>query len=192
MPAMYEIHWLPNGPIEPFAGSRGNYYEFSDSDHLDLQSTPVWCHRCGRVTHGEDLSSVEELDEQIRDLNDPTSEAYRSARYGILEEEFGTGEQFRQEYLEKLRRRRTWRDSRISPPKCIRCGSTDILALPCGEAVASPLGNGAIRVECIGMCSTVFNEWFFTPEGDRIPRDTKPTYWSYPEADDPEKSREFL
>jgi predicted oxidoreductase len=33
------------------------------------------------------------------------------------------------------------------------------------------------------MCSTRFNEWFFTPEGDRIPRDTKPTYWHHPALD---------
>jgi hypothetical protein len=41
------------------------------------------------------------------------------------------------------------------------------------------------------MCSTVFNEWFFTPEGDRIPRDTQPTYWAFPESDDAEKTRDF-
>jgi len=33
--------------------------------------------------------------------------------------------------------------------------------------------------------------WFFTPEGDRIPRDTQPTYWQLPENSDPEKAREI-
>jgi hypothetical protein len=39
----------------------------------------------------------------------------------------------------------------------------------------------------IGLCSNDFNEWFFTPEGDRIPRDTKPTYWYHPVLDHPSR-----
>ena len=31
MPAFYEIRWLPNGPTEEYAGSRGIYYEFFES-----------------------------------------------------------------------------------------------------------------------------------------------------------------
>jgi hypothetical protein len=43
------------------------------------------------------------------------------------------------------------------------------------------------------MCSTDFNEWFFTPEGDRIPRDTKPTYWHHPVLDkEPGKFKRLL
>ena len=46
-------------------------------------------------------------------------------------------------------------------------------------------------IHCVGMCSTSFNEWFFTPEGDRIPRDTRPTYWHHPELDKPEHQKRF-
>jgi hypothetical protein len=84
MPAWYEIRWLPEGRTEKFAGSRGNYYEFSESDHLDVYSVPVWCHRCATVTHGENLSSVEEIDKQIRDFNDPSSDLYRMTQNSLL------------------------------------------------------------------------------------------------------------
>jgi hypothetical protein len=188
---MYEIRWLPNGTTEPFAGSRGNYYEFSESDRLDLYSVPVWCHRCRRITDGEDLSTVEEIDKQIRDLNDPSSELYRMTRHGLVNELLGKGEELLEERLAELQRRRRWRKSRQSPPKCIHCGTSEILALPMGVPVPNPLGDGEIQVDCVGMCSTSFNEWFFTPEGDRIPRDTQPTYWYHPELDKPEHRKRF-
>jgi hypothetical protein len=186
MPAFYEIRWLPEGRTDKFAGSRGNYYEFSKSDRLDLHSVPVWCHRCGKITHGEELSTIDDIDKQIRDLNDPSSELYRMTRHGVLDELLGKGDEFLHEQIAELQRRRRWREERKSPPKCIHCGTTQIVALPMGVPVPNPGGPGQIQVDCVGMCSTNFNEWFFTPEGDRIPRDTRPTYWHHPELDKPE------
>ena len=186
MPAFYEIRWLPDGKTEKFAGCRGNYYEFSESDRLDLHSAPIWCHRCRMITHGEALSTVEEIDTQIRDLNDPSSEPYRMTRHGLLDELLGKGEEVLQERVAELQRRRRWREERRSPPKCIHCGTTQIMLLPLGVAMPNPEGPGQILVDCVGMCSTIFNEWFFTPEGDRLARDTHPTYWHHPELDTPE------
>jgi hypothetical protein len=48
--------------------------------------------------------------------------------------------------------------------------------LPEGVPVPHPSGEGMIQIDCVGMCSTSFNEWFLTPQGDRIPRETRPTY----------------
>jgi hypothetical protein len=185
MPGLYEIHWLPEGRTEKFAGSRGNYYEFSDTDRLDLDSVPVWCHRCAKITHGESLPSLDEIDQQIHDLHDPASDLYHMTRHGVLDEFFGKGQELLQEQLAKLQRRRQWRATRKSPPKCIHCGSAEIIELPLGKPVANPAGAGEIELQLIGMCSTSFNEWFFTPEGDRIPRETQPTYWHHPELDKP-------
>jgi hypothetical protein len=179
MPASYEIRRLPDGPIEEFFGSRGNYYEFSESDRLDLHSVPVWCACCAEFTEGEDLSTVEEIDQKIRALNDPASELYRMTRYGLLDDLFGKGQEFLRDQLGELQRRRRWRTGRNSPPKCIVCGSNKITIIPEGTPMPHPNGDGMIEIACVGMCSTEFNEWYFTPEGDRIPRDTKPTYWSF-------------
>jgi hypothetical protein len=187
MPGLYEIRWLPEGRTEKFPGSRGNYYEFSESDRLNLHSVPVWCHRCVKITHGEELSTVDEIDKQIRDLNDPSSESYHVSRIDVLDELLpDKGDQLLQERIAELRRRRRWREGRQSPPKCIYCGTSEILVLPMVVPVPNPIGDGEIQIDCVGMCSTIFNEWFFTPEGDRIPRDTQPTYWHHPELDKPE------
>ena len=65
------------------------------------------------------------------------------------------------------------------------------MELPVGKAIANPAGVGQLQIDCVGMCSTKFNEWFFTPEGDRIPRDTRSTYWHHPELDKPEHRKRF-
>ena len=87
MPAYYEIRWLPDGPTELFGGTRGNYYHFLETDHLDLHTVLIWCHGCKNFTDGEDLSTVEEIDQQIRDLNDPSSVWHRITRAECLQEQ---------------------------------------------------------------------------------------------------------
>ena len=56
----------------------------------------------------------------------------------------------------------------------------EIAVLPEGQEVSIPTGPGSVILSVSGLCSTSFNNRFYTPEGDRIPRDTKPTYWSLP------------
>ena len=195
MPAMYEIRYQPQGKVERFYGSRGNYYEFEDGTRLDVHTTPAWCRACGGLTHGERIDSLARIDQQIADLNDPSSELYRFTQRSLLPEldDLVPKDKFRLDQLAEAHKRRDWRHRRTSPPRCIRCGSTDVVILPIGEAVPHPAGAGTIEVRWIGMCSTSFNEWFFTPEGERIPRDTKPTYWHHPALDNtPSALRDIL
>lgn len=177
MPAFYQLTFGPDGRIQRFAGTRGNYYEWPDGTRLEIDTTPAWCHRCAAVRHGERLETVEEIDQQIADLRDPRSALYRAYAKDSAGECKNLGEAFARRYCEPWERRRAWRTARASPPRCLVCGSTDIFVYPLGTAVPNPAGEGSVTVRVRGMCSTDFNEWFFTPEGNRIPRDTKPTYW---------------
>ena len=77
MPFHYEFRFFPDGRVEQFCGSRGNYYEFQDGSRLDMYTTPVWCRRCCKITHGEKADTVEEIDQQLADLRNPRSELYR-------------------------------------------------------------------------------------------------------------------
>lgn len=183
MPGMYEIRFLPDGPVAEFAGSRGNYYELDDGSHLDMHTTPIWCLHCGKVTHGERIESLEEIDRQLADLNDSNSDLYRMTARGTLHELTGGGDDYLQKRVDELLRRRRWRERRISPAKCILCGSTDIFVFPVNQESPNPAGPGTVEVKIVGMCSTSFNEWFFNSEGNRVPKDTKPTYWHHPELD---------
>ena len=122
-------------------GSRGDRYELAKGTHIDLRSSPVWCRQCNGFTDGESIEAPEEIDRQIADLRDPTSELYRFCYPG------GTGSIGVDvlQLITKLNKRRRWRESRKSPPKCLGCGSTEIVLLPAGEKVANPAGPGWSR-----------------------------------------------
>jgi hypothetical protein len=178
MPAYYEIKFLPEGPVTRFAGSRGNYYEFEDGSHSDMETTPVWCHRCKEIIHGEEIESLDVINQKIADLHDPMSEHYRIIKIlSANHKGVDAHEKFRLDEIEKAEKRRQWREQRRSGPKCIHCGSTDIFVFPVNQEVPNPAGQGTVEVSFVGMCSTEFNQWFFTPEGERIPKGTKPTRW---------------
>ena len=176
MPPVYRIKLLPSGETREFYGSRGDYYELEDGTHIDVRSGPVWCRRCKDFMDGESIEGLEDLDRQIADLRDPTSDLF-----GFFQES-GSGslgvDGIR--FITRMLKRRRWREGRQSPPKCLGCGSAEVVLLPEGERVDNPTGTGWVEVTVTGHCSTSFNNRFFTPEGDRIPRDTKPTYWTLP------------
>ena len=184
MPVMYEIAYLPEGRLADFAGSRGNYYEFEDGSHVDLQSTPVWCHRCGKVTHGESIKPLVEIAAMLSELLDPDSERSQEIMSPYLPDRAEVGAKVRLDRIDSTKKRRLWRERRQSAPKCIMCGSTDLFEFEMGQPIPNPAGHGTIEVRVTGLCSTQFNQWFFTTEGDRIPRDTKPTYWHHPGVKD--------
>jgi hypothetical protein len=178
MPAVYDIKFLPSGEVRKFYGSRGDFYELEDGSHLDVRSGPVWCRRCRGFTDGESIESLAEIDGQIADLEDPESELFR-----VIVDTFPTPDglpRLRPRFIEILRQRRQWLARRLSPPKCLECGSMEIVVLPEGREVSNPTDTGSVVISISGLCSTSFNNRFYQPEGDRIPRDTKPTYWSLP------------
>jgi hypothetical protein len=186
VPAYYEIKFLPDGRVEEFAGSRGNYYEFDDGSRLDVEAVPAWCRRCGDIAHGERVEPLEKIDRHLAELQDPGSEFCRMAIGAMTDPE-----ELRLHLIDKWQKRRRWRAGRKSPARCILCGSTDLVIFPLDEPVPHPGGDGTIEVSCVGMCSTEFNDWFFTPEGERIPRDTKPKYWHHPALGELNTSRGF-
>jgi hypothetical protein len=183
MPAKYEIAFLPNGPKLKFSGTRGNYYEFQDGRRLELHTDPVWCRNCKKVTHGEVIDSIEKIDDRIANLERLAAEIRREMTLPPLPEPNAPGDREQREQIAEWKLRRQWRLQRRSPPRCIICGSIDIVAFPLDQVIPNPAGEGSVTMTCTGLCSTSFNEWFFTPEGERIPRDTKPTYWRHPGQD---------
>jgi hypothetical protein len=136
--------------------------------------------QCGDWRHGERLEPVAEIDQQLADLRNPRSKLYQLYAHDYLEECKDLGPAFCADVIAQLKLRRRWREARVSPPKCIECGSSDIVVVPMNESITNPAGPGTIEVRIRGMCSTLFNEWYFTPEGDRIQRDAAPTYWHHP------------
>jgi hypothetical protein len=165
MPAVYEIKFLPSGDVLEFYGSRGDSYECEDGSCVGVISKLVWCRRCGDFTHSESIEGLDEIDQLLADLHDPSSEVSRGLRYRLR-------------IIEQMEERRRWLLGRRSPPKCLECGSTDIVIFRSGERAEYPGGPGWVEITVTGHCSTSFNNRCYTPEGDRIPTETKPTYWT--------------
>ena len=163
MPFMYEITFLPERVATRFYGSRGNYYLMSGVGTLKLLLQLVWCRKCGDFSEAERLPSMEEIDARIATIR-RWGEQFRMQ--GIPGEEKGS---LKRE-MEELTLRRAWRHDRVTPPKCIKCGSLSFVLLNEG-VVANPTGSGTIEIRTVGMCSSDFNDWTFTPEGDRIRSD---------------------
>jgi hypothetical protein len=110
-------------------------------------------------------------------------------------QEFRNGENL--EFHSPTRQQKLFLGNRVSAPRCLECGQTELSKLQFGEEIADPRrsSSGTIRIECVGLCSTEFNNWFFTPQGRRIRLDIKPGYWELKskvwsrlskEEDDPE------
>jgi len=57
MSAYYEVRFLPSGTVMKSFGSEFNFYALEDASRIDLQTTPVWCHQCGRIGDGERIES---------------------------------------------------------------------------------------------------------------------------------------
>lgn len=166
MPALYRLTFLPDGSTRDFCGSRGNYYRLTDGSEIELRSWPVWCVRCGDVTHGERLESVEEIDRKIARLERLADEIRREMSRPPPPAPGARGDRFEREQIGQLRQRRAWRERRRTPPRCLVCGSTGIVSLEGGRAVHA--GRGTVVCQIVGMCSTSDNMWYFTSEGERI------------------------
>ncbi|HEX8913617.1 MAG TPA: hypothetical protein VF796_14760 [Humisphaera sp.] len=171
MPGFYLLTYLPSARTEHYADSRGYYYRLGDGREIDVRVSPVWCPRCSGVTDGEEIEPVREIDMRIADAERLAAEIRRDMETWLVTHSDAPGDRIVRADIEALRLRRSWRERRVSPPRCLDCGSTGILPLPQGKPVRVP--GGSIRCECIGHCSTILADRYFTAEGERIAGGTR-------------------
>src|SRR5687768_16458955 len=98
-------------------------YRFDDGSTLKIEQEAAWCEGCQKFVCVECVPSAEVLAERIQALLDPsdmTSFLYPTP--DAIEKA-----------LDELWVRLTWRLTRESPARCLRCGSTDIEAVRFGN-----------------------------------------------------------
>tara|TARA_R110002049_G_scaffold133887_2_gene293272 strand:+ start:177 stop:740 length:564 start_codon:yes stop_codon:yes gene_type:complete len=184
VPSFYTIRFSDSETDVEWCGARGFYYEFGDGTNIGLRPTIAWCCRCSDFIDAEWIPSLDQIKNELRELTDPSSR--RASSFTSTEPPFDKSpfiERRARLYAEakdEASRRIQWRADRVSPPKCLICGSTEIHFPGDDQTVEIP-GHGTATVNWTGMCSTDFCNWFYTPEGDRIARETKPSYWHLPE-----------
>jgi hypothetical protein len=163
MPGVFEIN--VGGAITQLVGSCDNYYVLSRGELLELHPWPAWCAACGRFTEAEQFEATAWYDEQIR-----TAEHYTNRPGLIPPDQYALNLLVRQ--LPDMRRRRAWRATRQSPPKCIHCGSVAVTVLWGDADTFDVPGVGQVGLRVPGRCSSegsCVHFWYFTPEGDRTP-----------------------
>jgi hypothetical protein len=187
MPATYTLTYLSTGHTVETWLLRGVYYELADGSAIDVTTRIAWCRKCREFTDGELIESPDEIRQQIKALRTPESAAYKFAEWNNQQIQAATGKtdsNWRESNIAALESRLKWRLERNSPPKCLVCGSTDIVFPLSKDETVSEINIpdiGTVRVESAGISSTEFANWFYTPEGDRIPRYATPTYWGVPD-----------
>lgn len=146
-------------------------YKLTDGSTLNVERTFAWCSGCTAVVWAETIPSLEDLRREREELNDPTQEMIDclttlAGRYSTYEEEL---ERSRASLDDRI----LWRETRVSPPHCLTCGSTEITASIEGETnsgnpkweLPCPTCDGRIRVLSEPILSLDRGWIHFTSEG---------------------------
>lgn len=143
-----------------------HFYVLEDGSLLLVSVRPAWCESCQKFVAGEHIRSIEEEEKELAELE------YFAQHPGHIPPDRGV----RLRNLPELRERRKWRPNRRSPARCLVCGSASITSIWLGSEIEIPGGG-----KCVGRFSGFADasraggprKELFTPEGDRIPFESK-------------------
>lgn len=103
---------------------------------LAVRSQFAWCHGCQNVVLGEWLDPLDQVEEALHLAESRDPSHLRWSRPHSSE----SLDEFFDRTIASLHLRKEWRTQRVSPPRCLECGSFAIAAFPYQETHA--LGPG--------------------------------------------------
>jgi hypothetical protein len=125
-------------------------YVLEDGSKLTIPTTYAWCHGCTEVTAVERLPSLSKIEATISECNDSPEDAKRCQYYKDL---------------------KAWRTLRVSPAKCLECGSDHFdpfERFPRADSIIHPGCGGSLRLRIAGTSGS--RAWLhYNPEGERLP-----------------------
>jgi hypothetical protein len=136
-------------------------YRLPDGSRLHIEQQPAWCSVCKRFVTAEEVPSVESLQAEVAKFENGDPETLKCWAF------ISNGAPV-EDRIAELRRRIKWRRNRVSPPRCLDCGSIKITAIPCsGEFTHPETGE---RVVEVSNGWTDIGSWNaeFSPEGESI------------------------
>ena len=146
-------------------------YALSKKDGLHVYASAGWCYRCRNFKYCEYIQSLEELDREIESYYDPASKNYAYA-IGESSNWAGNTDSLKPIYFEQIvdcvRKRRNWRATRVSPPKCLWCGSTNIILFPFNEQSKSPCSDETLTLFFQEAKMSYYPQFWLTSEGGRM------------------------
>jgi hypothetical protein len=153
MAAVYHLKYR-DGRAEEFWTSSDYFYVLNENQLVQVSCEPGWCFHCDEITNVERFDPAQELEEDIRKIEDPnTSEHKKFFR-------FGRHFQIRKE-LDHLK-------SRISPRLCLECGHSNVHFFPFRKWAPHPKTREDVYLELSGVGSTSPDWRFFSPDGKEL------------------------
>ena len=99
------------------------YHESKSGDRIPARCSPAWCQSCGTIVSAEDLIDPVFLQSELKRLSDEGPDDDDR----VLAEEFGQSiEDFCSGRIGTWKRYLAFFSERVSPNRCIECGSTEI------------------------------------------------------------------
>jgi hypothetical protein len=179
MPSYLKITFMPEGKIVDWCVNDDCFYAM-DGYQIQISTWPVWCNQCREFTDGEIIHSLEELTacaarlesgELAREHEQRTAwstQQYAADAGNVDEKRVRAKRRREKSELRMARREIEWRTQRRSPPRCLGCGTTDIVDFRHDEEVPSPCSDGTVRIEYAGHCRSMNPKAYYTAEGEEI------------------------
>ena len=145
----------------------GGSYRTPSKPYPFVFSMHAWCNQCSTLTESEHLLSDAEIDLKLKFFDEHYSETDQFIDEHYSETDQGV-------YKDRLELNRKYYRNRNTPPKCLKCGSTDILQYDendlNNDKVRHPGCNGIFkRLDIDPREISFFDGWhWLTVEGDVI------------------------
>lgn len=139
-------------------------YQASDGFRFPLEQTGGWCYDCDRHVPVEDLRT----DGLLKDIESLRQRIPKNVGFfKSLSPSFKHDTKLLTDQLESLERRLDLIKRRSSPPKCLSCGSSEIVVLPAaGRGCYFPGCNGTLHADGEPIqISLVFDHRIYDSEG---------------------------
>jgi hypothetical protein len=139
--------------------SCASWYVWDDGVRLAIDEQAAWCVNCTRFVLAEDFVTEEREQQRIAEA---FWQRYPDERTVFLEEALLRRQRVR------IAERKRWTDymtlRRVSPPRCLRCGSTEIAPLRQREWIDHPAQFGRVRIDCTSAVDASACS-LYSPEG---------------------------
>jgi hypothetical protein len=135
----YKLTDLATGQIRDLSGCAGAFYQLHNGKRIKVHAEIGWRHVCDDFKSVEELGSVERLEHNLNLLRDPVR------RYELIpglsnEEEMN-------ELINQAVLRIEWRKKRVSPAKCLTCGSTRLMKVQLEMPMLHPLWGNKVQID---------------------------------------------
>jgi hypothetical protein len=135
-------------------------YRLPDGTLLSVDQQAAWCPHCRTFVLGERIKTVDQMEQRITELRNPSGELKELLAF------VGTSVE---KELADLHRRIEWRRGRVTPARCLHCGTPQIVPLPNSRSFAHPDTGATVIVESNGWTDLPPHIQDFTPEGEQLP-----------------------